>query len=197
MYKVFVNDRPIILTEDENFYTEYKKSLYSHIHADELLGRFLYSDLPGICLICNDLESCWKHFKSCFSIQESAGGKVLNNVGEVLFIYRYDKWDLPKGKLEKGEEIEECAIREVEEECGIEKLEIIKPLETTYHIFEFKGKKVLKCTYWFLMKTNYAKSPVPQIEESITKAEFKNQQGIKEALKNTYENIRILFPEIT
>ncbi len=195
MYKVFVNDRPIILTDDEDFDTKYRKALYSHIHIYELLGRFMYSDLRGICLICNDLEDCWTHFKSHFTLQKSAGGKVLNSRDEVLFIYRYDKWDLPKGKLEKGENIEECAVREVEEECGVQELEILKPLETTYHLFEFRGTKILKSTEWFLMKTNFKGTPVPQIEEGITKAKFKGEKEVEEALKNTYANIRILFGE--
>ncbi len=194
MYKVFVNDRPIILTEDENFCTDYRKALYSHVHICDLLTQFFNSDLPGICLICNDLTDCWRHFKAYFKVQKSAGGKVFNKNGEILFIYRFDRWDLPKGKLEKGEKIEECAVREVEEECGIDQLKILKQLETTYHIFDFKGIKILKQTYWFLMETEFSGKPVPQTEESITIAEFKNPQEVEKALKNTYENIRILFP---
>ncbi len=193
MYKVFVNNRPIILTEDENFCTNYKKALYSQVYISELLERFFNSDLRGICLICDDLFKCWVHFKAYFKIQKSAGGKVFNKNNEVLFIYRFDKWDLPKGKLEKGEKIEECAIREVEEECGVTGLKIQRQLDTTYHIFDYKGVKILKQTYWFLMETDFVGKPVPQTEESITKAVFKNSEEINEALKNTYENIRLLF----
>lgn len=193
MYKVFVNDRPIILTDDEYFPTSFKKKLFQQAHIYELVSRLFHSDLQGICLVCNDLESCWEKFQSYFKPQKSAGGKVINQYDETLFIYRFDKWDLPKGKLEKNESIEECAIREVEEECGINQLQIIRQLPTTYHIFEFKSAKILKYTYWFLMKTNYNGKLIPQKEEHIDKVEFKNSKQTQEALKNTYENIKILF----
>lgn len=193
MYKVFVNDRPIILTEDENFQTNLKKILFSQAHIYELVNRLLHSDIEGVCLLCSNLESCWDKFKTYFTPQNSAGGKVFNKNREVLFIYRYDRWDLPKGKLEEGENIKECAVREVEEECGITGLTILKQLQTTYHIFEFQNKKILKSTHWFLMKTDYQGKLTPQVKEYIYKAEFKNKEQVEEALKNTYENIKTLF----
>ena len=117
----------------------------------------------------------------------------MNLKNEVLFIYRFDKWDLPKGKLEKDESIEDCAIREVEEECGVTNLNIKEPLETTYHIFERKNKTILKITYWFLMKTDFSGVLIPQAEEAIKEAVFKNEFDTKIALQNTYENIKLLF----
>lgn len=193
MYKVFVNDRPIILTEKENFSTDYKKILYSHAHIYELIRRLTFGDLEGICLICSNLKDNWRHFQSHFTIQKSAGGKVFNPKKEVLFIYRFDKWDLPKGKLEKNEEIEECAVREVEEECGVRGLKIIKKIDITYHIFDYKDAKILKETHWFLMHTDYDGKLVPQEEEGILKAVFKDEAQAREALQNTYQNIRLLF----
>ena len=111
----------------------------------------------------------------------------------MLFIYRFDKWDLPKGKLEKGESIQECAIREVEEECGITNLSIDKELETTYHIFKRNEKMILKVTYWFLMRTNYSGNLTPQEEEGIDQVVFKNAHETSKALQNTYQNIKLLF----
>ena len=193
MYKVFVNDCPIILTENDNISTKFKKVNFDDVSIPEIVQSIFNNNLEGICLLCSNLKSCWKQFKSYFKIQKAAGGKVLNANNEVLFIYRFQKWDLPKGKMNKGEKKQECAIREVEEECGIENLKIEKQLETTYHIFERKNKTILKVTYWYLMKTCFEGQLIPQTEEDIEKVVFKNLEETKTALENTYENIKLLF----
>ncbi|NOR28242.1 MAG: NUDIX domain-containing protein [Lutibacter sp.] len=193
MYKVFANDCSIILTDTNNFSTNFLKFNFNSCNISEIVETLFQNKTGGICLLCDDLETCWQKFQSVFKVQKAAGGKVLDSKNEVLFIYRLDKWDLPKGKLEKGESISECAIREVEEECGITNLQIENELQTTYHIFKRKGKTILKITYWFLMNTNYKGNLTPQIEEGIEKVEFKNSKETKEALKNTYENIKLLF----
>ena len=193
MYKVFVNDCPIILTDNNNISTRFKIFNFQDIQVLEIVRQILQHKVDGVYLLCDNLEQCWQNFQSKFKIQEAAGGKVLNLKNEVLFIYRFDKWDLPKGKLEKGESIEECAIREVEEECGITQLKITNQLQTTYHIFERKGTIILKITYWFLMDTTFAGSLTPQIEEGIEQVCFKGVEESIEALNNTYENIQLLF----
>ncbi len=193
MYKVFVNDCPIILTENNNISTIYKKETFKSFNIKGIVADLFQNKLSGICIICSDLEEAWKQFQSHFKIQKAAGGKVLNFKNEVLFIYRFDKWDLPKGKLEKGESVEDCAVRETEEECGVTNLTIKKSLQTTYHIFERKEKTILKITYWFLMKTDFSGILIPQAEEAIKEAVFKNKVETKEALANTYENIKLLF----
>lgn len=193
MYKVFVNDCLIILTENKNISTSLNKVAFETVDVFEIIKKLLDDDSDGICLLCSNLEACWQLFKSQFKIQKAAGGKVLNSKNEVLFIYRFNKWDLPKGKLEKGESIAECAIREVEEECGIINLSIENELDTTYHIFERKDKIILKITYWFLMTTTYKGKLTPQLEEGIEQVVFKNKVETEDALKNTYENIKLLF----
>jgi len=193
MYKVFVNDCPIFLTENNNISTNYKKVKFNLTEIKSIINDLFQKKLSGIYLICDHLENDWKQFQSLFKIQKAAGGKVLNIENEVLFIYRLNKWDLPKGKLEKGESIEQCAIREVEEECGISNLTIQNPLETTYHIFEKKNKTILKITYWFLMRTSFTGELVPQSEEGIKKVIFKNEAAVNKALQNTYGNIKLLF----
>ena len=193
MYKVFVNDCPIFLTDTKKISTNFRIEKFKDVNILELVEQMFNDDICGISLLCSDLKKDWKTFKSNFKLQKAAGGKVFNSKNEVLFIYRFDKWDLPKGKLEKGESIEECAIREVEEECGIDSLTISNPLETTYHIFERKGKTILKVTYWYLMNTSYNKALTPQTEEGIVDVTFKNENEWKEALQNSYENIKLLF----
>ena len=99
------------------------------------------------------IEENWKDFCSKFIMIEAAGGLVFNKDGHILMIFRNGKWDLPKGKLEIGESVEECAKREVEEECGIYGLDIIEKLLDTYHTYKLKGNKILKKTYWYKMNT--------------------------------------------
>ena len=122
----------------------------------------------------------------------AGGGKVLNSKGDILFIYRNDKWDLPKGKIEGKESIEETALREVEEETNVKGLKITKPLETTYHIFKRNGKHKIKITYWFEMTSDYNGILEPQVNEGITKVEWLNPEQTLEAMENSYANIKIL-----
>jgi len=102
MYKVFVNDCPIILTDDKKISTKYKKLIFENVDVLEIIKQMFNLELDGICMVCSDIELCWEEFKDNFKIQKAAGGKVFNRKKEILFIYRFNKWDLPKGKLEKG-----------------------------------------------------------------------------------------------
>ena len=122
-------------------------------------------------------------------MMEAAGGLVFNKDGDILMIFRNGKWDLPKGKLETGESIEECAIREVEEECGISGLIIENKIKDTYHTYNLSGKEILKRTYWYKMRTNFDGELVPQIEEGITKVSWVEKGKISEKLKKSYGNI--------
>ena len=124
---------------------------------------------------------------------KAAGGVVYNQKKELLMIFRNGKWDLPKGKLERGESIEECAIREVQEECGVNNLQIISKISDTYHTYELNGKMVLKHTIWFRMTTNFEGELSPQTKEGITKVEWVKQDEIAERLKNAYANLVELF----
>ena len=112
------------------------------------------------------------------------------------FIYRNGKWDLPKGKLEINESIPECAVREVEEECGISLLTITKELPATYHTYRQSGKNLLKITYWFLMDCKDESNLTPQTEEGIELVEWKNQKEVQLALENTYPNIKLVLRNI-
>ena len=143
------------------------------------------------------IEENWKDFCSKFIMIESAGGLVFNKDGDILMIFRNGKWDLPKGKLEIGESVEECAIREVEEECGIVGLDIIEKLLETYHTYNMDGEEVLKKTYWYKMKTDYSAKLVPQIEEGITKVSWVDKDQISKKLKNSYGNISDVLNEMS
>ena len=118
-----------------------------------------------------------------------------NELDEVLFIYRNDKWDLPKGHVEPDEALEQAAIREVEEETGVRDLKISQFLKTTYHVFKRNGKYKLKVTYWYEMTTDYTGPLKPQKKEGIIKAKWKTYKQSKKALCKSYENIKLVFPE--
>ena len=120
---------------------------------------------------------------------EAAGGLVFNKEEQILMIFRNGKWDLPKGKLEEGENKKQCAIREVEEECGIVGLDIIDKLLETYHTYNLSGKEILKRTYWYKMNTDFDGELIPQIEEGITKVSWVDKGKISEKLKNSYGSI--------
>ncbi len=193
MYTIFVDDIPIYLTDKIKNLT--KDSFYykDDVTIESVLQIAKSKKFTELFLFHVDLETLWKEFKWFFKIEKAAGGLVKNKTGDVLFIYRFDTWDLPKGKIEKGEKKKEAAIREVEEECGISRLRIEKKLQKTYHIFQRKEREVLKITHWYAMKTDFKGDLTPQLEEGITEAVFKNQQETTSALENSYENVKLLF----
>jgi 8-oxo-dGTP pyrophosphatase MutT (NUDIX family) len=137
----------------------------------------------------------WASFNSHFKTIEAAGGLVQNEVGDWLFIHRNGMWDLPKGKLEKGESIEECAVREVAEECGIVEPTIIRPLSTTFHTYILKGQRILKPTYWFLMKSADTSKLIPQTEEGITEVKWIATKEAIELGKESFGSIRAVVKE--
>ncbi|TDU34201.1 ADP-ribose pyrophosphatase YjhB (NUDIX family) [Gelidibacter sediminis] len=192
MYQVFVNDKPIILTTKVRKEKDFKNYLLSTVNIGKIIKELNTTDLKCVKLIGKREDKLLKSFLKLLPNVIAGGGKVFNDKGEVLFIYRNDKWDLPKGKIEGKESIEETALREVEEETRVNGLKIIAPLETTYHIFKRNGRHQLKITYWFKMQTNYNGCLEPQEDEGITKVEWLNPHQIKNAMENSYANIRIL-----
>ena len=182
MYKVFIDNRPAIFEIDKRE-GHYMKSE----EAADTLRDFMASDLKNLYLVLKSDKAFWKVFKS-FKLIEAAGGMV-NRDGKYLFIYRNGKWDIPKGKIDKGEGIEEAAVREIEEECGLEKPEIVDELCITYHTYELNGKNILKKTYWFLLNDKYPKDIVPQLEEGITDLEFLAPNEFGKIRENTFPSI--------
>lgn len=122
----------------------------------------------------------------------AAGGIVKNEKNEILMIYRLDKWDFPKGKMEDEESFEETAIREVEEETGLHDLAIQEELPATFHIYQLQGKTILKETHWYKMTAPY-QTLIPQTEEDITKAVWIPMEQVSEKLSNSYATLRDLW----
>ncbi|WP_369999707.1 NUDIX hydrolase [Winogradskyella sp.] len=192
MHTIYVGDKPIILTTEIEHETDFKNFLLKSVNIGKVIKTLNNTDLNAAHLIHKNPDKLLSKFLKLLPNVVAGGGKVYNDYGEVLFIYRNDKWDLPKGKTEKKESIEETAIREVEEETGVKGLTITKPLSTTYHIFKRNGKHKIKITYWFEMKTSFEGKLSPEKSEGITKVEWLSEEASQKALENSYANIRVL-----
>lgn len=197
MYKVFVNDVPIILSTEKNMGDEYKSFPIKEVKIKRLIKKVAKGELLKVNLYHKKEEKLLKHLKKKLKTIVAGGGLVKNQNDEILFIYRNKRWDLPKGKAEKNESIEETALREVEEETGVQGLEITNFLQKTYHILKRNGKYKLKETFWFAMKTDFTGELLPQEDEGITKVKWKNSEKTQKALQKSYANIRMLFPVVS
>lgn len=147
-----------------------------------------------LCFYGSKPEVMMRYLKEFYKYVEAAGGVVKNPKGEYLFIKRFGIWDLPKGKIEKGESPQQAAIREVEEETGIENLTIVKPLANSWHIYPWKETTILKQTYWFLMKSDFREVLTPQINEDITEAQWLSPADATLALNSSYRSLRETIP---
>lgn len=193
MYKVFVGDKPIVLTTVVEEETNFKNYFLKTVDVDKVIKKLNTTKLQEVRIIHKNAEKILKKFLKKLPNVVAGGGKVYNDKNDILFIYRNDKWDLPKGKVEGTESIEKTALREVMEETGVAGLEIVKPLETTYHIFKRNGKNKIKVTYWFEMKTSFSGVLYAQEEEGISKVAWLNAEEVSVALENSYANIKILI----
>jgi len=195
MYKVFVNDKPLFLTNEIAKETDFQLFLLESVDIEQLIVKMFNNKIQKAYLYYPDEKEILKKVKEKIPVNKAGGGLVYNKKGEVLFIFRNGKWDLPKGGIEKGEEISETALREVEEETGVTGLEIKRKLQKTYHVFKRSGRYKLKVTHWFEMTTYFEGTPVGQTNEGIEKAVWLNPEEIKDALKHSFENIKLLFQE--
>ncbi|MEC4114285.1 NUDIX hydrolase [Myroides pelagicus] len=196
MYKVFVNDKPLFLTDKIEKETDFKLFLLDSVDIDKIIIKYFQNKIDKAFLYHPNEKQILKKIKEKIPVQKAGGGVVFNDRGEVLFILRSGKWDLPKGGIEKNEEMEETAMREVEEETGVSNLSIVRKLPKTYHIFKRNGKYKLKITTWYEMTSTYEGELVGQIEEGIEQVAWLNKDQIREAMNNSYENIKLLIDEL-
>jgi ADP-ribose pyrophosphatase YjhB (NUDIX family) len=201
--KIYFGDKPIFLCNeiskeineimhhpDAVFVDEISgpaiKSMLHEIKKDELHAGILWNE---------DLEKLKKAFFKHFTVIEAGGGIVQNNHKEILFIFRLGKWDLPKGKLEKGENPADCALREVTEETGIHSLTLKRKIGETYHSYDQFGKHFLKISHWYYMSCEGKQEPTPQKEEHITDVKWIKTMSIKEPMANSYGTIKDILGE--
>lgn len=196
MYKVLVNEKKLSLdTAPDN---NEKNLVYENPATLEIAVDLLENtSCTGITVYGENPDMIWDRFKSLYKVITAAGGIVVNQKKEILFIHRLSKWDLPKGKAEAGETIETTAVREVEEETAITELDLKEFINTTYHMYtERDGRKILKTTHWFLMHYHGNETPKPQIEEGIKEVSWKSKAQIESMVfPNTFENIKLILQD--
>jgi 8-oxo-dGTP pyrophosphatase MutT (NUDIX family) len=199
--KLYFNDKFIEFVGSEMQAPQNQSfKFYESIQNENALKKIVEDFLDGskkesIRIYNQDFKKVLNNLKKYFHYIEAAGGLIEKNK-EYLIIRRHGIWDLPKGKMEDDETIEECAIRECEEECGIKNLKIIKPLSSTFHIYPHKKGVALKQSFWFYMTTDYSKKLVPQTEENIDMVKWFKINDIKNTvLKDTYYTISDVIKE--
>ncbi len=195
MYKVFFNQKPIVLTTNIPPIKEDSPFFYVKFTNKKFIVQVLKSKKVKMLYLYHPNEDKLFHYFFCiFKLVEAAGGLVRNlKTNHFLFIFRNKKWDLPKGRINKNEEVQKAAIREVEEETGVENLSITKSLNTTYHIFKRNRKYRLKKTFWYLMETNYSGELTPETKEGIEKAVWIDKKIIVSLKSEMYKNIDLVI----
>lgn len=194
MYKVFVNEKKLTISK-------YPADIEKNLRYEGFVTLEIAIDLlentscPQMNVYGEEIEEIWEDFTHMFRVVEAAGGIVSNKEGKILFIHRLGKWDLPKGKIEKDESLEQAALREVEEETALQELILEEFVNNTFHVYkERNGNRILKTTYWFKMSYVGEKDPVPQTEEGITEVSWKNLDEIQqEVFPKTFQNIKLIL----
>jgi 8-oxo-dGTP pyrophosphatase MutT (NUDIX family) len=201
MYKVFFDDRFLILQSTGLAIPAADLVLnLDGNESREIIGSITNAFRDNnkslvLCLRSVQPEKTWAAFRSLFEEMTASGGVVFNPENKLLMIYRNGKWDLPKGKLEKGEEPAQAALREVEEECGISELKLIDQYAIIWHTYKMDDKYFLKKTYWYRMSSTYNGKLTPQLEEGITDVRWMSRKDVILATENTWTSIRELIRE--
>ena len=194
MISIYIKEKVIHLTD-----RQLNSSAINYDHTPEILHKLVESfengdsNIESAFVYSSNLKELFRDFCQFYKIIEAAGGLVFNEENKVLAILRNNIWDLPKGKIEKGETNEDAALREVEEETGLKNIKLKRFLTKTYHTYfdPRKNRKVLKISYWYEMKSK-AKELSPQLEEGIELAEWIDLSELK-AKKPIYNNILLIL----
>lgn len=165
--------------------------MHAAAELPHLSGELLHSrTVQGVHVFNEDVEELWAWFRSGYRFVQAAGGTVTDERGRLLAIHRLGVWDLPKGKVEKGEDIPAAAVREVEEECGLKRVALEAPLCATWHTYERNGQQHLKRTDWFLMRASSKEELVAQHEEDIQEVRWMDAAGVADMQRGTYPSLR-------
>ncbi len=195
--KIYFNDTPLFLCNE----IDATIAPYTHhddaVLIDELDGHTIKTMIHEMQLekvhagifIHPNLEELKTAFYKKFTIIKAGGGLVRNEHNEMLLIHRRGKWDLPKGKLDKGETIEACAIREVEEETGLQNVQLLSPLLVTYHTYHEGTKFILKESYWYTMQVSGKQQLIPQTEEDINAIKWVDEAAIEPYLNDSFPSV--------
>ena len=189
-YRIYINEKVILVTE----WRPKRKKGYEMLDDEGFDLKLVYTWILArknvhFCVLTRDAKAFMKQVMKSVTLIEAAGGLVMNEKAEYLFIYRNDKWDIPKGKIEKDEKVKAAAVREVEEECGIKVSGLGKKICNTYHVYLSRGEVVLKKTHWFKMECSGFSKLKPQKEEGITEARWFQPHHVEPILANTFPSI--------
>ncbi len=193
MYKVFVKEVAIIVTSNKDAYPDHDVFKLKKADLQKIVRKIRKGKLERVLLYSKSPEKLLKRLHKKLPLVIAAGGLVINDKQQYLFIHRNGKWDLPKGKMDRNETVEQAAMRETMEETGVQDLKIDYYLGPTYHIFDWKENSKLKLTHWYIMTTTYNGALVPQEDEGIEQAAWLGKEDAENALKVSYENIKHLF----
>ena len=201
--KIYINNKPLILTNSAEDYISKHPSAKGFLFLTGAFARNFRLAKQHLGIITSmgaviediSVAALLKELNVTFEPIEAAGGVVSNPDGGVLMIYRRGKWDLPKGKKDEGENIEDCAVREVIEETGLPKLKIGDKICETYHVYTQGGTELLKTTHWYNMKTEKAFDLFPQKEENILEARWVAEKKLGMYVHQSYEAIREILNE--
>jgi ADP-ribose pyrophosphatase YjhB (NUDIX family) len=195
--KIYFNDKPLILTTNKAAYVAAHATAADYIAFGgavtehfELALNYLESEMPGVIIEDTDADTIMNQLHSMYHAIDAAGGVAANEEGAILMIYRRGKWDLPKGKRDEGESMEECGIREVKEETGLKTLALGDKVCDTYHIYSQYGETMLKRTAWYKMQGTIKDKLRPQKAENILEARWVRQQDMGPLVAKTYEAIK-------
>lgn len=196
--KIYFGDKPVFLcddvSEDLHEYLHHPDTVFideiSRPALKSMLHEIVKTDFHSGIIFHADLDTLKKDFFKLFSIVEAAGGLVENEKGEWLLIHRRGFWDLPKGKIDKGETPETAAVREVEEETGLKNIKRNKAICITYHTYHDFGKFILKPTYWYAMKVNGQQNLTPQTEEDIAEVKWVKKKDAVVYFDSMYPSIK-------
>ena len=199
--EVYFGDKPVFLCDQMEPTIEAYRHHPDTVFMDEVSGPAIKSLLheiakPGFhagILLYPDLDFLKKAFWKHFDIIKAAGGLVENETGEFLLIYRRGKWDLPKGKLEAHEALEDCAVREVQEETGLQEVTLKEFLLTTYHTYNDYGHPMLKESYWYRMRASSGETLTPQTEEDIFEIKWVGRNELGPYMSNTFPSIKAVL----
>ncbi|HJW15902.1 MAG TPA: NUDIX domain-containing protein [Flavisolibacter sp.] len=195
---IYFNNKPLYLVSEisqevEEFLHHEETVFIDEFNQHTVKAMIHEMEQPQIIrgvFLHHDINALLNAFKKKLHLIKAAGGFVYTEGHEVLMIFRRGKWDLPKGKLDEGEDLPTCAIREVREETGLETLEMDKPLAITYHTYHQFGEHIIKESHWYLIKSPKQETFKPQTEEDIERCEWVPVTALNIHLDNTHASIR-------
>jgi 8-oxo-dGTP pyrophosphatase MutT (NUDIX family) len=189
--KIYFDSNFIIVSDSKNTkksYTTYE--CRNKTDMQTILKKMQTLPLFEIVLYNPNFDELFSWFAAEFTYIEAAGGLVKNQYDEYLFMYRNGFWDLPKGKAEKSETPKQTALREVQEETGLQIINSDKFLCSTWHTYPYKSKMALKQTYWYTMAAPKEQQLTPQTEEGISEIAWLNNDEIAERSINMYASVK-------